>query len=61
MSLYLGKVLKVDLTQKRISTEPLNQNFVRDYWGGWGLALRYFWDEVSPKVDPLSPENAKRL
>lgn len=58
MNLYLGKVLKVDLTQKRISTESLNQSFVRDYWGGWGLALRYFWDEVSPKVDPISPENA---
>jgi len=58
MNLYTGKVLKVDLTQKKIKVESLNKKFVRDFWGGWGLAGRYFWEEVSPQVNPLSPENA---
>ncbi len=26
--------------------------------GSWGLALRYYWDAVTPEVDPLSAENA---
>lgn len=58
MNLYTGKILVVDLTQQTISVEPLRQEWIREYWGSWGLALRYYWDEVLPDVDPLSPENA---
>ena len=58
MNLYAGQVLVVDLTKKKISTEPLHQEWVKEYWGSWGLALRYYWDLVKPEVDPLSAENA---
>jgi aldehyde:ferredoxin oxidoreductase len=58
MHLYAGKMLIVDLTTQKISTEPLRQEWLRDYWGSWGLALRYYCEEVSAQVDPLSPENA---
>lgn len=58
MNLYAGKVLKVDLTVKRIWEESLNEKFVRDFWGGWGLAGRYFCEEASPQLDPFSPGNA---
>ncbi|MBW1963470.1 MAG: aldehyde ferredoxin oxidoreductase family protein [Deltaproteobacteria bacterium] len=58
MNLYAGKVLMVDLTEKKISTEPLREEWLKDYWGCWGLALRYYWDLVSTDVDPLSPKNA---
>ena len=58
MHLYVGKILVVDLTANNVTTEPLRQEWVREYWGAWGLALRYFYNEVSPTVDPLSPENA---
>jgi len=58
MNLYAGKLLVVDLTKKEISTEPLRQEWIRQYWGSWGLALRYYWDLVEPTVDPLSAENA---
>ncbi len=47
----------VDLTERRISTEPLRKDWLREYWGAWGLALRYYRDLASPAVDPLSPEN----
>lgn len=58
MNLYAGKLLVVDLSRKAVSTEPLKQEWVREYWGGWGLALRYYWDAVTPDIDPLSPDNA---
>lgn len=58
MNLYTGKILVVDLTKREIRTEPLRQEWLRQYWGSWGLALRYYWDEVVPEVDPLSAENA---
>lgn len=58
MNLYAGKVLKIDLSKKTITAESLNRQFLKDYFGGWGLALRYFWDEVAPTVEPLSPNNA---
>lgn len=58
MNLYAGKLLVVDLTKKEISTEPLRQEWTRQYWGSWGLALRYYWDLVEPEVDPLSADNA---
>jgi len=58
MNLYAGKILVVDLSTKEISTEPLRQEWVKEYWGAWGLALRYYWDLVEPEVDPLSADNA---
>lgn len=57
MNLYAGKVLVVDLTQRKVTTEPLKQEWLRQYWGSWGLALRYYTDMVEPEVDPLAPEN----
>jgi aldehyde:ferredoxin oxidoreductase len=57
MKLYTGKILVVDLTDKKVSTEPLREDWLKDYWGCWGLALRYYWELVSPTIDPLSPQN----
>lgn len=58
MNLYAGKILVVDLTTKSITTEPLRREWIRQYWGGWGMALRYYLDLVKPEVEPLSAENA---
>lgn len=57
MNLYAGKMLIVDLTTGKVSTEPLRLDWAKEYWGSWGLALRYYCDAVNPEVDPLSPEN----
>ena len=58
MNLYAGQVLHVDLKKQEIEGKPLNKEWLRDYIGGWGLAVRIFCDLVDPKIDPLSPENA---
>ncbi|MCG2784109.1 MAG: aldehyde ferredoxin oxidoreductase family protein [Anaerolineae bacterium] len=52
-----GRLLRVDLTNQKVSTETIEPKKLKDYIGGRGLAIRYLYDEVDPLVDPLAPEN----
>ena len=54
---WVGKILRVDLTSGKISTEALEPALARDYIGARGLGTKLMYDEVDPKVDPLSPKN----
>jgi len=51
------KLLRVDLTNHKISIEDIDPKISKDYIGGRGVAMRYLFDEVDPQVDPFSPEN----
>jgi aldehyde:ferredoxin oxidoreductase len=52
-----GKLLRVNLSSGNITTETIDPKIAKDYLGGRGWGIRYLFDEVDPKVDPLSPEN----
>jgi aldehyde:ferredoxin oxidoreductase len=54
---WAGKILRVDLTKGTVKSEPLNMQWAQAYIGSRGLAAKYLTTEVSPKVDPLAPEN----
>jgi len=54
---WTKNVLRIDLTQGKISNEPLNMEWAMEYIGQRGLATRYLVEEVSPDCDPLGPEN----
>jgi aldehyde:ferredoxin oxidoreductase len=54
---WAGKILRVNLTNGTVKTEPLNMDWARAYLGSRGLASKYLVEEVDPKVDPLAPEN----
>ena len=54
---WARQLLRVNLTDGSIKTEPLNMEWANDYLGQRGLATKYFAEEVDPKVDPLSPDN----
>jgi aldehyde:ferredoxin oxidoreductase len=54
---WIGKVLRVNLSTGKVSTEALDPGVARDYIGARGLGTKIMADEVDPKVDPLSPEN----
>jgi len=54
---YTGKVLRINLTEGKISIEPLNMDLAKKYLSGRGLAGKMFYDEVAADVDALSPEN----
>lgn len=48
---------RVDLTNEKIKREKIAGEDVKDYLGGRGLASKILYDEIDPKVEPLSPEN----
>ena len=54
---YAGKILRVDLSANRISSQALDKSLVREYLGGIGFCIRWLYDMTSPETDPLGPEN----
>lgn len=54
---WQGTILRVDLSQGKVTEEPLNKDLAHKYVGGRGLNSRVLWEELPPGVDPLGPEN----
>ncbi len=56
---WVGTILNVDLSNMKLSREPLSQEFAIKYIGGAGFADRILYDEVSPGPadNALEPEN----
>jgi aldehyde:ferredoxin oxidoreductase len=57
MSGYFGKLLRVNLTDGKITEEAIPEDMHKKFLGGAGLATKYLWDEVPKGADPLGPEN----
>ncbi|UCF85580.1 MAG: aldehyde ferredoxin oxidoreductase, partial [Desulfobacteraceae bacterium] len=53
----MGKILRVDLTEGKISEEEIPEELAKKFLGGRGIASKYLFDEVDPGIDPLGPEN----
>ncbi|MFX1308701.1 MAG: aldehyde ferredoxin oxidoreductase family protein [Promethearchaeota archaeon] len=53
----MGKILRVDLTNGTISEEFPDEETLKFYLGGAGLATKYLLEEVPKGIDPLGPEN----
>ena len=54
---YAGKILHVDLTNRKSSEEDIEEGWARQNIGGNGFGIRLLYDHAPPGVDPLSPEN----
>ena len=54
---WTGKVLRVNLTDRKITKEALNEKLAHQYIGGRGLNLKYLYDEIKAGIDPLGPDN----
>jgi aldehyde:ferredoxin oxidoreductase len=57
MNGYNGTVLRVNLTEKKVTKEPLNLEEAQKFIGGRGLATKMLMDEIDPQVDALSVDN----
>ncbi len=57
MFAYAGKILRVNLTTGKITTEPLSEKMAKDYIGGIGLGIRLLMDNSRPGADALDPDN----
>lgn len=56
-SSYAGHILRVDLTDGHTIKEPLEEDLVQKFIGGFGVNLRLAYEHITPGIDPLSPEN----
>jgi aldehyde:ferredoxin oxidoreductase len=54
---YAGKILHVDLTPGKTTTEPLKEDLAKKYIGGIGLGMRLFLDNSKAGVNPFNPKN----
>jgi len=54
---YMGKILRVNLTDKTFAEEALDEKLARDYIGGAGFGIHYLFHEVPAGADALGPDN----
>ncbi len=54
---YAGKILKVNLSEKKVETETIPEDVLRKFIGGRGLGSYYLFKLMNPEADALSPEN----
>ena len=49
---YMGKILRVNLTNRTITKEDLDFELAKKYLGARGLGVKIMMDEVPANVDP---------
>lgn len=54
---YIGKILRINLSDKTIKTEELDLKTAQKFIGGRGLGTKMLMDEIDPNVDPLGSDN----
>jgi aldehyde:ferredoxin oxidoreductase len=54
---YMGKILWVDLSERKISVEALEEKTCRKFLGGYGLGAHVLFNRMQKRVDPLGPDN----
>jgi len=54
---YGGKILRVNLSNGKITLDEPEDDFYRRYFGGSGFIAYFLLKEVAPGVDPLGPDN----
>ena len=54
---YTGKILHIDLSNRKIEVQEQDDAFYRSYLGGRGIGYYYLMKNVPPRVDPFSPDS----
>ncbi|MFX1475714.1 MAG: aldehyde ferredoxin oxidoreductase family protein [Promethearchaeota archaeon] len=54
---FTGKILEINLTEKKLGEITTPIKWARKYVGGSGLAARILFPLLRPDIDPLSPDN----
>jgi aldehyde:ferredoxin oxidoreductase len=54
---YSGKILHIDLTDRKTWVEEKPESWYKIYIGGVSMATRLCWENITPGCDPLSPDN----
>jgi aldehyde:ferredoxin oxidoreductase len=54
---YMGKVLEVDLSSKRMKVNQPDEEILYKYIGARGLGIRLLTDLTAAQINPFSPQN----
>lgn len=54
---YYGKLLRVDLTNRKVSEEELHPSIYKKMLGGAGIGTEILYKELDSETDPFDPEN----
>jgi aldehyde:ferredoxin oxidoreductase len=54
---YGKKLLRIDLSTRSVSEEPLRESFIERWVGGMGFGVKLFTNEVAATADPLGSDN----
>jgi len=53
---FAGKILNVNLSQRKVWTTPLDETLARQYVGGLGICIKLASEQIPQNVSPLSEE-----
>jgi aldehyde:ferredoxin oxidoreductase len=51
------KILRVDLTKRKVQIEKISYDTIVRFIGGVGIGTKILWEEIDEYVHPFSPEN----
>ena len=54
---YGGRILRVDLSQRRYQIEKLDSAWIKSVVGGRAANTKRLAEELNPDCDPLGPDN----
>ena len=54
---YMGKMLFVDLTNRKTHEEDFSEEIARSFIGGYGIGARIIMEHMKAGADPLGPDN----
>jgi len=55
---YMEKILRIDLSEGKLTEIPYPDEWKEKYLGGSGVAARIIYDEVTSDIDAFDPKNA---
>jgi aldehyde:ferredoxin oxidoreductase len=54
---WVGKILDIDLTNRKVYVYPLDRTLAKSFIGGRGINGKMLFGLIRPNTDPLGPEN----
>ena len=58
---YSGKLLEVNLSTEKIEELTVDENILKEYIGGRGLATKILWDRLGSEWETIDPLGSRNL
>lgn len=54
---YKNRIMRVNLTNRSFSEQPLSDDLIHEYIGGRGFGAKLLYDDLKPGIEPLGERN----